>query len=83
MTLHPWPLNDSSTRDGAAVLWTSPHGLGLLTDSLAVPLCFLPDEPSHAPTQAATVKPSLRTATFDSSALLRVRDFSCRFGASA
>ena len=87
MTLHPWPLNDSSTRDGAAVLWTGSHGLGLMTDSLAVPLRFPPDEPIAAAVAAApavsAVKPALHSAAFDPSALLRLRDISCRFGTGA
>ena len=79
MTLHPWPLNDSSTRDRAAVLWTGPHGMGLLTDSLALPLRFLPEEASLASVTAASVERKAHVA-FNASALFCMREIGSRFG---
>lgn len=87
MTLHPWPLNDighAGTPDHRSVLWTGQRGRGLLSDSLAVPLCFMPEVANPEPVvlMATAVEP-VAAKVFHSSALLRLRDIGCRFGTGA
>ena len=76
MTLHPWPLTETTPRQDRSVLWAGAETRGLLTDSPAVPLRFAAEatSPNAPPGGAAEVPLQARYAA----ALLRIRELEAR-----